>query len=59
MKNKTGKEVKMQKFLVSACKSKDFAESQKNCVRSHDRETVAFRNSGAKNRLLNTELIFC
>ena len=42
---KTAKEVKMHKFLVRACKSQDFAQSQKNFARSHDRVTVTFRNS--------------
>ena len=45
MKKKTAKEVKMHKFLAFACKSQDFAQSQKNFARSHDRETVTFRNS--------------
>ena len=35
----------MHQFLVCAYKSQDFAQSQKNCARSHDRETVTFRNS--------------
>ena len=39
-------EVKMHKFLVCAYKSQDFAQSQKFFARSHDRETVNFRNSG-------------
>ena len=45
IKKKTAKEVKMHNFLVCACKSQDFAQSQKICARSHDRETVSFRNS--------------
>ena len=45
MKKKTVKEVKKHQFLVCACKSEDFAQSQKNFARSHDRETVTFRNS--------------
>ena len=45
MKKKTVKEVKMHKFLVCTCKSQDFAQSQKNFARSHDRMTVTFRNS--------------
>ena len=45
MKKKTVKEVKMHKFLVCACKSQDFAQSQKFFAQSHDRETVTFRNS--------------
>ena len=32
-------------FLFAHFKSQDFAESQENFVRSHDRETVTFRNS--------------
>ena len=39
------KEVKRHKFLVCACKFQDFAQSQKNFARSHDRETVTFRKS--------------
>ena len=35
----------MHTFVVCACKSQDFAQSQKNFARSHDRETVTFRNS--------------
>ena len=46
MKKKTVKEIKMHKLLVCACKSQDFAQSQKKFVRSHDRETVTFRNFG-------------
>ena len=45
MRGKNVKEVKMHKFLVCACKSQDFAQSQKFFARSHDRETVTFRNS--------------
>ena len=45
MKTKTVKEFKMHKFLVCAYKSQDFAQSQKICAGSHDRETVTFRNS--------------
>ena len=45
MKKKTIKEVKMHKLLVCACKSQDFAQSQKKIAQSHDRETVTFRNS--------------
>ena len=43
---KTVKEVKTHKFVVCACKSQDFAQSQKNSAQSHDHETVTFRNSG-------------
>ena len=45
MKKKTAKEVKMHKFLAFACKSQDFAQSQKICAPSHDGVTVTFRNS--------------
>ena len=45
MKNKTAKEVKMHNFLAFACKSQDFAQSQKKISRSHDRVIVTFRNS--------------
>ena len=45
MKKKTVKEVKMHYFLVCACKSQDFAQSKIICARSHDRETVTFKNS--------------
>ena len=38
----------MHKFLVCACKSQDFAQSQKIFARSHDRETVTFRNSAGR-----------
>ena len=36
----------MHKFFVCASKSQDFAQSLKIFARSHDRETVTFRNSG-------------
>ena len=45
MKKKTVKKVKMHIFLVCACKSQDFAQSQKKFARSHDRMTARFRNS--------------
>ena len=45
MKKKTVKEVKRHKFLVCACKSQNFGQSQTNFAWSHDRETVTFRNS--------------
>ena len=35
----------MHIFLVSAYNSQDFAQSQENFARSHDGETVTFRNS--------------
>ena len=42
---KAVKEVNMHKFWVCAYKSQDFAQGQENFARSHDRETVTFRNS--------------
>ena len=47
-KKKTVKEVKRHTFLVFACISQDFAQIQKKFARSHDRETVTFRNSVKK-----------
>ena len=44
-KTKSLKEVKMHKLLVCACKSQDFAQSQKKIALLHVRETVTFRNS--------------
>ena len=44
-RKKTIKGVKIHIFLVCAWKSQDFAQSQKNFVQSHDRETMTFRNS--------------
>ena len=35
----------MHRFWVCTYKSQDFAQSQTNFARSHDRETVTFRNS--------------
>ena len=40
------KEVKMHKFLVCACKSQDFVQSQNHLARLHDLEALTFRNSG-------------
>ena len=37
----------MQKKLVCAYNSQDFAQTQENFARSQDRETMTFRNSGA------------
>ena len=48
MKKKSVKEVKMLKFLVCAYKSQYFGQSQKFFARSHDRETVTFRNSACR-----------
>ena len=45
MKNNAVKEVKLCKFVVCLCKSQDFAKSQMIFARSHDRETLTFRNS--------------
>ena len=45
MKKKTGKQVNIHKLLVCACKSQDFAQSQKKIARLYDREIVTFRNS--------------
>ena len=45
MKKNTVKEVKMHKFLVCPYKYRDSAQSHKNFARSHDHETVTFRNS--------------
>ena len=50
MKKKTVKQVKMYFFLVGACKSQDFAQSQKNFARSQDRETMTFRNSACNSQ---------
>ena len=44
-KKKKLKEVKMHKLLVCACKSQNFAQSQKKFAQLHNRETVAFINS--------------
>ena len=46
MKKNYVKEVEMNKSVVSAYKSQDFAQSQKFFAWSHNRETVTFRNSG-------------
>ena len=42
---KTEKEVKMPKFLVCPYNFQEFAQTQEKFARSHDRETVTFRNS--------------
>ena len=44
-KKNTVKAFKMRNLLLCACKSQDFAQRQKNCARSHNRETVTLRNS--------------
>ena len=46
-RKKNVKQVKMHKCLVFACKSPDFAQSQKFFERSHNGEIVRFRNSVA------------
>ena len=38
------KKVKIHNFFVCAYNSQDFAQTQDNYVRSHDREPVTFRN---------------
>ena len=43
---KSVKDVKLHKFLVSAYNSQDFAQTRENFARSHYRETVTFRKSG-------------
>ena len=35
----------MHEFLLCECKSQDFGQRQKIVARSHDHETVTFRNS--------------
>ena len=45
-RKKTKKEFKMYEFLVCACKSPGFAQSQKNFALSRDHDIVTFRNSG-------------
>ena len=45
---KNVKEFKMYKLLVYACKSQDFAQSQKKIAQSHNHETLTFRNSVVK-----------
>ena len=57
MKKKTVKEVKIHIFLVYAYKSQDFAQSNRNFARSHDRMTVTFRNS-VENNLGKAVLLF-
>ena len=41
---KNVKDVEMHQFSVCTNKSQDFAQSEKNFVLSHNRETVTFRN---------------
>ena len=55
---KTVKEVKIHNFVVCACKSQDFAQSQKTFALSHDHVTVTFRNSGKKVKFDKSEFKF-
>ena len=48
----------MRKLLVCACKSQDFAQSQKKIARSHDRETGTFINSAIFNIIVVTLLSY-
>ena len=57
MKKKLEKDVKMHKFLVCAYNSKDFAQTQENFARSHDRETVTFRTPASV--LDNIQIFVC
>ena len=45
MEKKLKKVVKMHKFLGCAYNFQDLAQTQENFARSHDRDTVTFRNS--------------
>ena len=45
LRKKQKREVTMHKFLVCAYNSKDFTQTQENFARSHDCETMTFRNS--------------
>ena len=45
VRRKYVKVVKMHNFLVCAYKSQDFTQSQTNFARTHDHETLTFRNS--------------
>ena len=45
MTKKTLKQIKMHRFKVFTYKSQEFAQSQENLARSHNRETVKFRKS--------------
>ena len=38
----------MHKLLTCACKSQDFAQSQKKIARLHNLDTVTFRNSAGE-----------
>ena len=45
-------------FLVWVYTSQDFAQTQQNFARSHDRETVTFRNSGCRVIGLTIAVVF-
>ena len=45
LRKRRKKEVKMHTFLICAYKSPDFAQTPENFARSHDCETMTFRNS--------------
>ena len=49
---KHAKEVKMHIFLVFACKSQDFVQSQNLFALSHNRKTVRFRNTVIHTKVL-------
>ena len=55
MKRKKG--VQMHNFFVCAYNSQDFAQTQENCARLHDCETVTFRNSEIS--LMRSEVLSC
>ena len=57
MRKKTVKVVKMHQFLLRAYNSQDFAQSQENFARSHDREIVTFRNSVRRGTSLSHALL--
>ena len=53
MNKKKNKEVKMHIFLVCTDNSQDFAQTAENFARSHNCQTVTFRNS--VNRMTSEE----
>ena len=58
IKKNTVKEVKIHKCLVCAHKSKDFEQSQTNFARSHDPDTVTFRNSALDSNISQLYSVF-
>ena len=54
---KTVKEVKIHDIFVCAFKSQDFTQSQENFARSHDCETVTFRNCDLNSPLLLSKFL--